>query len=76
MKRILASKVKVFCLGTLVSLKKQSKKVHNKKNACGKKEQKSKSFPCNEKVGGKDRNQMSISENCFYLGGLFKNLDM
>jgi len=55
MTRILASKVRVFWLGPLVSLNKQSKKAHvyNKKNACGKKEQKGTSFPCNEKVGGK-----------------------
>lgn len=42
-------------LRTLVSINKQSKFIYvcNKKNACGKKEQKSKSFHCNEKVGGK-----------------------
>lgn len=50
--------------------------VCSQKNACGKKNQKSKSFSWNEKVGGKSGDQMSISENCLYLGDFFRNLEM
>lgn len=49
--------------------------VYNKKNARGKNTQKSK-FPWNEEVGGMSGNQMSISENCWYLGVSFKDLKM
>lgn len=64
------------CSFTLRNSQRKFMYVYNKKNARGKKIQKSQSFPWNEKVGGKTGNQMSISENCLYLGGFLKHLEM
>lgn len=64
MERILASKMTVLCLGTLVCINEQSKEsscMPTVRRMPMKKTLK-KSFPWNEKVGGMSGNQMSISK--------------